>query len=90
MTALMRELQKTIPVEDPCAYFIEKRILNSIIKREDKCISFYNDSPLIKNIDKNYWIKATNYYYLPTHLTQYSLIPLVWYEFTGKHMQMVN
>ena len=90
MTALMRELQKTIPVEDPFAYVIEKRILNSIVGRDYKCIAFFKDSYASKNIDKNYWIKATNYYCLPTHYKHSPNTPLVWYEFTGKHMQMVN
>jgi len=90
MTTLMRELKHTIPVEDPCVYVIEKRILNSIVRRDHKSIAFFEGSYASNNIDKNYWIKSTNYYYLPTHLTKYSLRPLVWYEFTGKHMQMVN
>jgi len=86
MNALMKELQNTIMVEEPCTYSIEKRIENSIVDRKSRLIAFYEGSYADKNIDNNYWIKI-KYFYLPTKLRGNNI---VWYEFKGKHIQIDN
>lgn len=83
----MKELQMTIMVEEPYAYSIEKRIVNSIVDRKYKLIAFYKSSYADENIDKNYWIKV-NYSFLPTKSKGGTSI--VWYEFKGKHIQIIN
>jgi hypothetical protein len=86
MNALMKELQHTIIVEDPYGYNIEKRIKNCIVDRKYHLIAFYEGSYADKNIDKNYWI-GVKYMYLPTKLRGTNI---VWYEFKGKHIQIIN
>jgi hypothetical protein len=86
MDRVFTELQMTIPVEDPCAYAFDKRISNSVIEKHHRgLISFFIGSWADKNIDKNYWIKI-DYHFLPK---KYGGTELVWYEFTGKHYQIV-
>jgi hypothetical protein len=84
---VLQDLIKNFMVEDPCPYAIDKRIVNSIIMRRYFVISFYKGSCANDKIDQNYW-KKVDYYYLPK--TTKGMVELVWYEFFGKHMQLVN
>jgi hypothetical protein len=86
MSQLIKELSKTIMVDDPCIYEIDKRILNSIIYRKYHLISFYKYSYVSKNIDKIYWRKV-NYHFLENKCRG---TDIEWFEFTGKHMCIVN
>jgi len=84
---VLKELQHTISVEDPLAYTIDKRIINSIIKRKFHLVSFYEGSYADRNMSLDHYWKKVDYEYLPKKL--YST-DVVWYEFIGKHIQIVN
>ena len=85
---VLRELEHTIYVEDPLAYTIDKRIVNSIIERKYHLVSFFKGSYADKNIMllEHYW-KKVDYQYLPKKKRG---TDIVWYEFIGKHIQIVN
>ena len=87
MDKVFKELQMTILVEDPLAYVIDKRIYISIIERKYNLLAFYEGSYADKNIDTNYWRKVT-YSHLSSHTK--NLNKLVWYQFIGKHIQIVS
>jgi hypothetical protein len=84
---VLRELQHTIYVEDPCPYALDKRVANSVIDTKLNLRAFfegsYADHMLIDNM---YW-KKVNYEYLPKKKYGSNI---VWYEFLGKHIQIVN
>lgn len=77
---------KKMGVLDPCPYALDRRITNSVVDRKYFLIAFFEGSYADKNMDKNYWIKV-KHSYLPEkkHGTN-----IVWYEFQGKHIQIVN
>ena len=83
---VLKELRRTIFVEEPCTYAIEKRIVGSIILRSYYCISFFKGSYAHQQIDKHYW-KQVDYHFFEKEKFGRTL---VWFEFQGKHMQLVN
>lgn len=94
MKDVLKELQDTIMVEDPCCYSLPQDIRNSIVQRQLVqhqlyFVAVYKDSDVDRNclLDSIYWNKV-EYSYLPQkYLSYYSI---VWYEFKGKHIQHVN
>jgi hypothetical protein len=87
MNAVLRELRHTIPVEDPCCYSLPKCITNSIVKRQPRLVAVFKGSYVDRNdLLDCYWNKV-EYAYLPT---KQGTTPIVWYEFNGKHMRIVN
>lgn len=87
MNKVFEELQQTIMVEDPYAYTIDKRITNSIVKREYHLISFFEDSYVDRNMLLDHYWKKVDYHFLPK---KQGSTNLVWYKFIGKHIQIVN
>lgn len=88
MDKVLRELQHTIMIEDPCPYALDKRVVNSVIDTKGKRRAFFEGSYADRNmlIDNMYW-KKVNYEYLPKKKYGSNI---VWYEFLGKHIQLVN
>jgi hypothetical protein len=80
MDIVLRELQHTIMVEDPCHYALDKNTVNSIIDTKYNRRAFFKGSYADRNmiLDNIYWKKV---YYDNN---------IVWYEFLGKHFQLVN
>jgi hypothetical protein len=86
MDKVFRELQNSVWVEDPCPYALGRGITQSIVSRKYHLISFYEGSVTTKKLDKNYW-KEVNYKFLEDKCGS---TKLVWYEFLGKHIQLVD
>lgn len=86
MDKVFRELQRSFPVEDPCPYALGRGITHSIILRKYHLISFFEGSVAPKKLDKNYW-KEVNYKFLEDKCGN---TKLVWYEFLGKQIQLVD
>jgi len=88
MDIVLRELQHTIMVEDPCHYALDKSVVNSIIDTKYNQKAFFKGSYADRNmsLDNMYW-KKVYYEYLPKKKYGNNI---VWYEFLGKHIQLVN
>ena len=85
---VLRELQHTIYVEDPLAYYIDKGLIRSSQDRKHKLIAFYDNSKPSKDILEDGFWKRVDYEYLPTKNKWGTTI--VWFEFLGKHIQIIN
>jgi hypothetical protein len=85
---LLREIQMTRAVEDPCYYKFEKRIKNCLIKsNEGPFIAFYKGSYADNEIERMYW-KKVEYQFLEKKDKRGR--ELAWFEFLGKHIKLEN
>jgi hypothetical protein len=86
MEKVLKELQYCIMVKDPCPYTLDKRISNSVVKDKYKLRAFFKGSYADNNMDNNYW-KKVDYEFLEKRV---GITPIVWYEFQGKHISIIN
>lgn len=84
---VLKELQHTIYVEDPLPYFLDKVFTMSVVKRRYLLMSFYKDSRANRLMLLDPYWKEVNYEYLENKKEGRDL---VWFEFIGKHIQIVN
>lgn len=85
---VLKELQKIINVKDPLEYSISEKLYRSQADRKYFLIAFqYNSFACREILSDGFW-KQVNYTYLPTKAKWGT--DIVWFEFIGKHIQIIN